>query len=319
MGIRDDMPVGVRKRRLKMAPEGCIRGGMDAQADGAPIEVETDALGERLAAVRLLRRGEVEMAASLRRHGQLTPLLGYRSPAGTIEVIDGLRRLRAAQQYGVLGRLRVQVLAVDERGALAALLSLHRGSQGLTELEQALVVRELVRKQGMMQLEVARLLRRDPSWVSRRLLLVESLCETVQQDVRLGLVPISAARQIARLPRGTQAAAAMALAKRDLSVREAERLCEALRKAGAASEDDVERHLEDSAPVAPIESPEIAGYRAALGAVSAAAMRLGRRLCDKPPSSLSPDCAEAVEALAAPVRSTLALLLSLMESQWEKR
>lgn len=284
----------------------------------SPLEVEVDTLGARLGEVRMLRGADTEMAASLRRHGQLSPLLCYRSVGGALEVIDGLRRLRAAQQYGYPRRLQIQVMAVDDRGALAALLSLHRGTAGLSELEQAMVVRELVRAQGMAQSEVAQLVRRDPSWVSRRLLLVESLCPTVQQDVRLGLVPVTAAREIARLPRGTQAACAHAIATRDLSVREASRLCRTLLEAGATEEDDVERLLGESAPPA-IDPPELCAYRAALGALSAAAMRLGRRLAERPVSSLSPSQAAALHGLVRPVRGTLGLLVVLMDHQLERR
>lgn len=284
----------------------------------SPFEVEAETVGTRLAEVRVLRGADTEMAASLRRHGQLSPLVCYRRAGGELEVIDGLRRLRAAQHYGFPRRLQVQVMAVDDRGALAALLSLHRGTAGLSELEQALVVRELVRAQGMAQAAVAQLVRRDPSWVSRRLLLVESLCPTVQQDVRLGLVPVTAAREIARLPRGTQAAVAQVIATRDLSVREAGRLCNALREAGATDEDDVERLVDESAPAA-IDPPELCAYRTALGALSAAAMRLGRRLAARPISSLSPSQAAAVQGLVRPVRGTLGLLLVLMDSQLETR
>ena len=44
---------------------------------------------------------------------------------------------------------------------------------------------------------VAELLDRHPSWVSRRLGLLERLVEQVQDDVRVGLVSTTAAREIA--------------------------------------------------------------------------------------------------------------------------
>jgi ParB-like chromosome segregation protein Spo0J len=289
---------------------------MRVTAEPAPFEVDADALGERLAEVRLLRGADVEMAASLRRYGQLSPLLCYRGEAGALEVLDGFRRLRTAQQYGFPHRLRVQVLPLDERGALAALVSLHRGTAGLSELEQALVVRALVREQHMAQAEVAQLLGRDPSWVSRRLLLVESLCPEVQIDVRLGLVPITAARDIARLPRGTQSAAAQAIAAQHLSVREAGRLCGALLTAGARDGDDVERLLGESVSPA-LEPPEVASWRSALGSLSSAAMRVGRRLAEQPPSSLGASKAELVRTLLVAVRGTLGLLLALMDHHLE--
>jgi hypothetical protein len=161
--------------------------GMESSAQEA-MEVQVPELGERLAQVRLLRSADPEMAASLRRYGQLSPLMCYRAPSGGLEVLDGFRRLRVAQQYGFPERLRVHVLGLDERGALGALFALHRGEVGLCEMEQGFVVRALVREQGMTQAEAAQLLRRHRSWVSRRLLLIEALCPKVQMDMRLGLL-----------------------------------------------------------------------------------------------------------------------------------
>jgi ParB-like chromosome segregation protein Spo0J len=161
--------------------------------DGGPVDISPDELGERLAQVRLVPAADPAMEASLRRYGQLSPVLAYRDEHRRLELIDGFRRLRAANHQGHPPQLSVRVLAVDERRALAALFALHRGSRGLTELEEGWVVRALVREHGMQQRQVGQLLRRDQSWVSRRLLLVEALSAEVQMDVRLGLVTPTAA------------------------------------------------------------------------------------------------------------------------------
>jgi ParB-like chromosome segregation protein Spo0J len=283
---------------------------MEPTADEA-IEIEADALGERLAEVRLLRGADAEMAASLRRYGQLSPLLCYRGPTGRLEVLDGMRRLRVAQQYGFPSRLRVRVLGVDERGALAALFALHRGEAGLSELEQAFVVRALVREQGMMQAEVAQLLRRHPSWVSRRLLLVEALAPEVQVDVRLGLVHPTAAREIARLPRGTQDAAARAIATHGLSAREAARLCARVLSAGAVTDDDVSRLLDESEPR---RAPsEVDLYERHLDALDAAAMRVGQKLAARPPSQLAPADGARLRARLQSTRGVLGPLCDLID------
>lgn len=282
----------------------------------AAFEVDASTLGERLGQVRRIRGADGELAASLRCYGQLSPVLCYRDAAGALEVLDGFRRLRVAQQYGFPARLRVQVMPLDERGALAALVSLHRGAAGLSELEQAMVVRALVREQHLTQAEVAQLLSRDPSWVSRRLQLVESLCGDVQADVRLGLVSITAAREIARLPRGTQSAAAQAIAAQRLSVLEAGRLCETLLRAGVQDEDDVERWLGESS-AATQEPAAVVSWRRALGGLSSAAMRVGRRLVEQPPSSLVPAQAHVVRSLLGTLRGTLSVLLSLIDHHLE--
>ena len=164
-------------------------------------------------------RHEEAMAASLRRFGQVSPIVA--SPRGdTYAVVDGFKRLAAAARLG-LTELRVRPLALSERAALAAVYGLNRGSRGLMDLEEAMVVRELVRGQGMTQPEVGELLDHDKSWVCRRLALVERLDETVQQDVRVGLVPVSVAREVVRLPRGNQPEVAAAVHRGGLTSREA--------------------------------------------------------------------------------------------------
>ena len=164
-------------------------------------------------------RHEEAMAASLRRFGQVSPIVA--SPHGeSYAVVDGFKRLAAAERLG-LGELRVRPLALTERAALAAIYGLNRGSRGLMDLEEAMVVRELVRGQGLTQPEVGALLEHDKSWVCRRLALVERLDESVQQDLRVGLVPVSVARELVRLPRGNQPEVAAAVHRAGLTSREA--------------------------------------------------------------------------------------------------
>jgi hypothetical protein len=79
-------------------------------------------------------------------------------------------------------------------------------AHGLTELEDAWLVRSLYREDGMSQPEIARRLHHDKTWVWRWLMLVEALDPLVQADVRLGPCP-RAAVAVSRLPRGNQQAA----------------------------------------------------------------------------------------------------------------
>jgi hypothetical protein len=107
----------------------------------------------------------------------------------------------------------VRVLDVDEPTAKAAILSLNRDQRPVRELEEAWVVQGLVRDDGMTQLEAAHLLGRHKSWICRRLALLEKLSVAVKEDLRLGLVGPSLARQLTRLPVGNQEAL-LALARR---------------------------------------------------------------------------------------------------------
>jgi ParB/RepB/Spo0J family partition protein len=146
--------------------------------------------------------GEREMVQSLRRHGQITPLVVCRREE-TLEVLDGFKRVAAALVLGLAG-LRCQVLEADERQAKVALLTLHGAGKRLVELEEAWLVQALVRDDGLSQVETAELLGRHKSWVCRRLALLEKLVEEVRQDLRLGLVSARQARALVSLPAGKQ-------------------------------------------------------------------------------------------------------------------
>lgn len=85
-------------------------------------------------------------------------------------------------------------------------------------------MQSLYREDGLMQPEIGVLLGRHKSWVSRRLSLIERLSEELQKDIRLGLLSVSAGRELAKLPRGTQGAVASAVLKHRFSIREIEKL-----------------------------------------------------------------------------------------------
>ena len=160
-------------------------------------------LGLRYRRYRLADEGgERDMVQSLRCHGQITPLVVCRREE-TLEVLDGFKRVAAALALG-LANLRCQVLAADERQAKVVLLTLHGAGKRLVELEEAWLVQALVREDGLLQVEVAELLGRHESWVSRRLALLEKLVEEVRQDLRLGLVSARTARALVSLPAGKQ-------------------------------------------------------------------------------------------------------------------
>jgi ParB-like chromosome segregation protein Spo0J len=184
--------------------------------------VPVEQLGERLSALRLCDRAAVEaMQRSLGRYGQLTAVVTF-DEGGSLEVVDGFKRLHAARQLGwtTLGVRQCDVSPVDAKVQLAAL---HAG-YGLTELEEGWLVRSLYRDDGLSQPAIAARLGRHKSWVCRRLMLVEALDTEVQARVRLGLVMPRAAVALAALPRGNQVAVSDVVARRGLTVRQTELL-----------------------------------------------------------------------------------------------
>jgi ParB-like chromosome segregation protein Spo0J len=285
-----------------------------SRSDQVPIDVRPAEIGDRLLAVRLLPAVDQEMAGSLRRFGQLSPLVVFRDGDGVLEVIDGFRRRRAAVAQGFPAQLTVRTLDLDEPRALAAMFSLHRPGAGLCELEQAWIVRALVREHGLPQNEVARLLRRHPSWISRRLLLVESLSPEVQADVRLGLVSATAAREVARLPRGTQRAVARIIARQGMSTRAAAKLVAATEQLKPATAEEIERLCRSAQAQAPARSgprSDAEAYTADLALLERVATRLGARLRDRPPARLA--CPHA-EEISGQLRAALPVWRTLMDA-----
>jgi ParB-like nuclease domain len=182
--------------------------------DGVTRPVSLELLGQRYRRYRLADpEAEEAMAGSLRRWGQLSPVVACVRDE-KLELLDGFKRFAAARQVRELTSLSVRVLEVDERTAKAAILGLNRGQRATRELEEAWIVQALVRDDGMTQVEAAQLLSRHKSWVCRRLALLEKLSVAVKEDLRLGLVGPSLARQLTRLPAGNQEAL-LALTRRE--------------------------------------------------------------------------------------------------------
>ncbi len=183
-------------------------------------DVDLCELGEGLAALRLCEASALEaMRRSLSRHGQLSALCLF-AERGRLEIIDGFKRVRAARALG-MRTLRACVADVGVVDAKVQLAALH-DRRGLTELEEAWLIRSLYREHNLSQPAIAARLGRHKSWVFRRLMLVEALDPAVQADVRLGLLAPRAAVAVSQLPRGNQHDLAGLIIRRGLTVRQTE-------------------------------------------------------------------------------------------------
>lgn len=181
---------------------------------GVVHPVPLDRLGQRYRRYRLADPpAEEAMAGSLRRWGQLSPVVACVRGAG-LELLDGFKRWSAARQATGSTSLSVRVVELDEPLAKAAILGLNRGQRAARELEEAWIVQALVRDDGLTQVEAAQLLGQHKSWVCRRLAMLERLNESVVEDLRLGLLGPALARQLVRLPAGNQEAV-LALTRRE--------------------------------------------------------------------------------------------------------
>jgi len=196
---------------LRMKEELCIE------------EIAVSEIGERYGAFRIVNpRADAAMVKSIRKYGQMSSVVCVKAESG-YELIDGFKRLRACRRLNK-ATLRVKTMEVSGRVCKAAIIQLNWSGRSINEMEEAMVVQSLHREDRLPQIEIAVLLGRHKSWVSRRISLIERLSEEVQEDIRLGLISVITGRELAKLPRGNQKDAADAIVKRRYTTREAAKL-----------------------------------------------------------------------------------------------
>lgn len=162
------------------------------------------------------------MQRSMRRHGQLTPVVVGRLDGG-YEMVDGFKRLRAGHQLG-LKSLKARVMPGGLRAMKAAIIYLNIKARTISDIESALVIRSLYRQDHLSQVQIAGLLDRHKSFVCRRLKLVERLSAEVLEHLKLGLINITIGRELSRLPAGNQAKALATILKYNFTGRESAHL-----------------------------------------------------------------------------------------------
>ena len=196
---------------LRMKEELCIE------------DLAVSEIGERYGAFRIVSpRADGAMVKSIRKYGQISPVVCVRTGGG-YELIDGFKRIRACRRLDKT-TLRVKTIEVSARVCKAAIIQLNQSGRSINEMEEALVIQSLHREDGLTQMEIAVLVGRDKSWVSRRVSLIERLSEEVQEDIRLGLISVITGRELTKLPRGNQKEVADAILKRRYTTREAGKL-----------------------------------------------------------------------------------------------
>lgn len=258
------------------------------------------------------RARRAALAASLDRHGQRHPLLVTDGVGrDRLVLLDGFKRAELLIERGVL-RALVRVESLDTPTSLAMIIAANVRGRGPTELEEAWVIDALRREHGLTQEQVGALLSRHKSWVCRREKLITQLERAVQDDVRIGIVSATTAREIARLPRGNQAAVAQAIARHGLSSREAGRLVGVLLCVSPERRRDV---LADPAPhiaAAAAEGDGLPRPDPRLGAtgnrvrqqllrLQSAANRLGELFLERPPASYVGQPRRVLGGLAGPI------------------
>lgn len=200
----------------------------DISISGEIVELPLKMIGERFAPLRIVNpEADRVVLRSMERYGQLTPVIVSESGGDSYELIDGFKRLRGARVLS-FSRLSARKLQLTVRAGKAAILQLNRAGRSINTLEEALVVHSLFHEEGLAQVEIATLLGRHKSWVSRRIALIDRLSDEVRERIKLGLLPVSMGRELVRLPRGNQEEVAEAVHKHGLSCRELRQLIDLL-------------------------------------------------------------------------------------------
>jgi ParB family chromosome partitioning protein len=163
-----------------------------------------------------------ELAASIREHGVMQPVLVRPVDGGRFEIIAGERRWRAAQRAG-LRDVPALVKAVPDQAALALSLIENIQREDLNALEQANGLARLIEEFGLTHDAVAKAIGRSRSAITN-LLRLRELAKPVQEYLLAGAIDMGHARALLALSAGAQTAAAARVVAQGLSVRETERL-----------------------------------------------------------------------------------------------
>lgn len=172
-----------------------------------------------------------ELAASVKVHGVLEPIVARRDPAGGYVIIAGERRWRASRLAG-LADVPVLVLGRDLTGVeqleLALIENLQR--EDLDPIEAATGYQRLVQQYGLSQEQVAQAVGKDRATVANALRLLK-LPEAGLKALRERRITAGHARALLALENPEQFRVALAtVITRELSVRATEQLVKNLKK-----------------------------------------------------------------------------------------
>jgi hypothetical protein len=170
---------------------------------GETRRVPIAAISEGYAHLRVAHpKMERALLKSLSHVGQLSPVVVGPLSRDGHPLLDGFKRLRILKRQGRTEILAREVPAQKSSAQKSLMFTLHGSVHGLSELEEALIVKSLHREDGMSQVEIGLMLSRHKSWVSRRIALLERLAAEVLEHLVLGLLPLTVGRVLCQLPKG---------------------------------------------------------------------------------------------------------------------
>lgn len=208
----------------------------EASATGTgPIEIPLERIRRNPYQPRLRIEQEKldALAASIREHGILQPVLVTETPDG-YQLVAGERRVRAAQIAG-LTRVPAVVRELADHAHLELALVENVMRADLDPIEEAHAYRQLIDEFGVTQEALASRLGRARSTIANTLRLLETAPD-VQAAVADGRVSEGHARALAGIGQDLQPRLLGLVVDRELSVRQTEELIRRTRDAGGAAE-----------------------------------------------------------------------------------
>ncbi len=201
---------------LPAAPAGADRSAKNTAA------IEDLHPGRMQPRARMDAESLAELAASIREHGVLEPILVRKRPSGGFEIIAGERRWRAAQQAG-LKELPIFIHELDDEAAFEAALVENLQREDLNPMETARAFQRLVDDYGYTQEAIATKVGKERSTVANALRLLK-LPREVMDLVEDGELSEGHARALLSAPSvSTMKKLARTTVSKGWSVREVER------------------------------------------------------------------------------------------------
>lgn len=195
---------------------------VDSGAQGLMRELAIDELqrGQFQPRREMDEEALAELAASIKKHGVLQPIIVRQLSGEQCEIIAGERRWRASKLAG-LATVPVVIKDVADDAAMAIGVIENIQRENLNPIEEATALARLLREFEMTHQEVAEAVGRSRAAVSNLLRLL-NLTTSVQKLLEHGDMEMGHARALLPLAQEQQLKAAQYIVEQGLSVRETE-------------------------------------------------------------------------------------------------
>ncbi|MFN4196831.1 MAG: ParB/RepB/Spo0J family partition protein [Caldimicrobium sp.] len=170
-----------------------------------------------------------ELLKSIQEKGIIQPIVVRKITEGLYECVAGERRLRAAKKLG-LKTVPVIIKELSDEEALLISIMENLQRKDLNPMEIALAYKNLIDRFGFTQEEIAEKVGKDRATVANFIRLLK-LPEIIQKDLLEERLSVGHAKALLSLPNeDLQLRARNIILEKNLSVREAEKLVEKLKK-----------------------------------------------------------------------------------------